>query len=152
MGPFCFSGFEGKAEITGDLTDLVSKYNMAVSSKKLFEKVNDWINEGGKINVYTDLPIVFADPVLDPMTYSLHSYPYDMRDDFIKQYKSAKEGRIEPSVFISCTYLGDEAQDAQIRQVNRDELIQVLSNAFAVSDTSGTWNLKNMKLKNIKIK
>lgn len=44
------------------------------------------------------------------------------------------------------------AQDAQIRQVNRDELIQVLSNAFAVSDQSGTWNLKNMKLKNLKIK
>ena len=40
-----------------------------------------------------------------------NSYPYDMRDDFIKQYKAAKEGRLEPSVFITCTYLGDEEDD-----------------------------------------
>ena len=40
LGPFCFSGFEGKSEITSDLTGLVSKYNMKVSSKKLFAKVN----------------------------------------------------------------------------------------------------------------
>ena len=81
---------------------------MTVSNKDIFDKFNEWINEGGKINVYTDLPIVFADPVIDPMSYSLHSYPYDMRDDFIKQYKAAKEGRLEPSVFITCTYLGGE--------------------------------------------
>lgn len=111
LGPFCFSGFEGKAEITSDLSGLVSRYNMTVSNKDIFDKFNEWINEGGKINVYTDLPIVFADPVIDPMSYSLHSYPYDMRDDFIKQYKAAKEGRLEPSVFITCTYLGDEEDD-----------------------------------------
>ena len=168
LGPFCFSGFEGKSEITSDLTGLVSKYNMKVSSKKLFVKVNDWINEGGKINVYTDLPIVFADPVLDPMTYSLHSYPYDMRDDFIKQYKSAKEGRIEPSVFITCTYLGDEEDDWNLilvprilslgveiktktdpdycRAAIRKSLINHLLNPEAVSKVASTYSAKDSEM------
>ena len=108
LGPFCFSGFEGRSEITGDLTGIVSAYNMSVNDKAVFESMNSRIQNGEKINVYTDLPVSFADPVIDPMTYSLHSYPYDMRDDFIRQYKAAKEGRTEPSVFISCTYLGGE--------------------------------------------
>ena len=141
---------------------------MKVSSKKLFAKVNDWINEGGKINVYTDLPIVFADPVLDPMTYSLHSYPYDMRDDFIKQYKSAKEGKIEPSVFITCTYLGDEEDDWNLilvprilslgveiktktdpdycRAAIRKSLINHLLNPEAVSKVASTYSAKDSEM------
>ena len=114
LGPFCFSGFEGKAETTGDLTDLVSRYNMSVNDKNVFDSVNDRIRKGEKVNVYTDLPILFADPVIDPMTYSLHSYPYDMKDDFIRQYKAAKEGKTEPSVFITCAYLGDEKDDKNL--------------------------------------
>ena len=107
LGPFCFSGFEGREGTTGDLTDLVSGYNMQVNDREVLDKVNGRIQNGEKVNVYTDLPVLFADPVIDPMTYSLHSYPYDMRDDFIRQYKAAKEGKTEPAVFITCTYLGD---------------------------------------------
>ena len=114
LGPFCFSGFEGKSEITSDLTNLVAKYNMAVNDTAILEKVNNRISSGEKVNVYTDLPIVFADPVIDPMSYSLHTYPYDLRDDFIKQYKAAKRGKTEPSVFITCTYLGDEKDDVNL--------------------------------------
>ena len=108
LGSFCFSSFEGKAGITGDLTSLVSRFGMSVNDEGVFEKMNSKICSGEKVDVYTDLPIVFADPVIDPMTYSLHTYPYDMREDFIKQYKAAKEGKIQPSVFITCTYLGEE--------------------------------------------
>jgi cobalamin biosynthesis protein CbiG len=108
LGTSCFSSFEGKGGITSDLTNLVSRYGMAVNDKDVLQKINSKISSGEKVNVYTDLPIVFADPVIDPMAYSLHSYPYDMREDVFKQYKAAKEGRTEPSVFITCTYLGDE--------------------------------------------
>lgn len=108
LGPFCYSGFEGRMEITGDLTELVTKYKMSVNDKKILESVNGRIQAGGRINVYTDLPVLFADPVIDPMTYSLHSYPYDMRDDFIRQYKASRDGKTEPAVFITCTYLGEE--------------------------------------------
>ena len=119
LGPFCFSGFEEKTEITGDLAGLVSRYNMSVSDSAVFEKVNNMINNGEKIDVYTDLPVVFADPVIDPMSYSLHSYPYDMREEFMKQYKSSKDGRTVPAVFISCTYLGDETDDTNLILVPR---------------------------------
>lgn len=44
------------------------------------------------------------------------------------------------------------AQDAKIRAVNRDELIALVSDVFAVRKPEGTWNLKNMYLKNIKQK
>ena len=108
LGPFCFSGFEGRTQITGDLTNLISKYNMSVNDDKILEAVNSRISAGGKVDVYTDLPVIFADPVIDPMTYSLHNYPYDLRDDFIRQYKASKAKNDEPSVFITCTYLGDD--------------------------------------------
>ena len=111
LGPFCFSGFEGRAEITSDLTNFISKYNMTPNSAELLKLVNSKIASGEKVNVYTDLPVVFADPVIDPMTYSLHTYPYDLRDEFIKQYKAAKKGKNGPSVFITCTYLGDEPDE-----------------------------------------
>lgn len=114
MGSSCFSGFEGKTGITGDLNKLITKYKMSVNNTEVLEKINGMINSGEKVNVYTDLPIVFADPVIDPMTYSLHTYPYDLRDDFIKQYKAAKKGKTEPSVFITCTYLGDEKDDTNL--------------------------------------
>ncbi len=114
LGPFCFSGFEGKAETTSDLTELVSRYNMSVNDSKIFDSVNGMIRDGGRINVYTDLPVLFADPVIDPMTYSLHSYPYDMRDDFIRQYNACREGKSGPSVFITCTYLGDGKDDKNL--------------------------------------
>ena len=107
LGPFCFSAFEGKEGLTGDLENLVSKYSMKVNCEDTLNRFNDAIRSGSKVNVYTDLPVVFADPVIDPMTYSLHIYPYDMRDDFIRQYQASKEGKTEPSVFITCTYLGD---------------------------------------------
>ncbi|MBR4430338.1 MAG: hypothetical protein IKS75_03495, partial [Clostridiales bacterium] len=71
LGPFCFSGFEGKTQITSDLTSLIERYNMSVNDDKILEAVNARINAGGKIDVYTDLPVIFADPVIDPMTYSL---------------------------------------------------------------------------------
>lgn len=108
LGSFCFSSFEGKEGITSDLTNLVSRTGMTVNDEAIFEKMNARIRNGEKVDVYTDLPIVFADPVIDPMTYSLHTYPYDLRDDFIKQYKASREGKTDPSVFITCTYLGDE--------------------------------------------
>jgi len=119
LGPFCFSGFEGRAETTDDLTGFVTKYNMSVSDKEIFGKINEKIRNGEKVNVYTDLPIIFADPVIDPMTYSLHTYPYDMRDDFIRQYTASREGKNGPAVFITCAYLGDEEDDKNLILVPR---------------------------------
>ncbi|MBR6987727.1 MAG: hypothetical protein IKH82_06630 [Clostridiales bacterium] len=108
LGPFCFSGFEGMTAVTADLTSLIARYNMSVNDDKILEAVNARINAGEKVDVYTDLPVVFADPVIDPMTYSLHNYPYDLRDDFIRQYKAPKAKDTAPAVFITCTYLGDD--------------------------------------------
>lgn len=108
LGPFCFSGFEGMTAVTADLTSLIARYNMSVNDDKILEAVNARINAGEKVDVYTDLPVVFADPVIDPMTYSLHNYPYDLRDDFIRQYKASKAKDTVPAVFITCTYLGDD--------------------------------------------
>jgi len=114
LGPGCFSGFDCGTALTGDLNVLVSRYKMSVNDMKILEEINSRIRSGAKIDVYTDLPVVFADPVIDPMTYSLHSYPYDLRDDFIKQYKAAKQGKTEPAVFITCTYLGDGQDDVNL--------------------------------------
>ena len=168
LGPFCFSGFEGETETTSDLTGLVSRYNMSVSDGSVFESVNNKIQSGGKINVYTDLPVMFADSVIDPMTYYLHSYPYEMRDDFIKQYKAAKEGKTEPSVFITCTYLGDEKDERNLilvprnlsigieirtktdpgycRQSVRKSLIKHLLNPEAVASVASTYSAKDSEI------
>ena len=108
LGSFCFSSFEGKAGITSDLTNLVARYDMAVNDEEVFNRINAKIRAGEKVDIYTDLPIVFEDPAIDPMTYTLHTYPYELREDFIKQYKAAKRGISESAVFITCTYLGDE--------------------------------------------
>ncbi len=164
LGPFCFSGFESNAETTGDLTGLVSGYSMSVSDADIFERVNSKIRNGGRVEVYTDLPVMFADSVIDPMTYSLHSYPYDMRDDFVRQYRTAKEGKTEPSVFITCTYLGDEADDRNlilvpkilslgveiktkadpdyVRTSIRRSLIKHLLNPGAVANVASTYSAK----------
>lgn len=168
LGPFCFSGFEGKTETTGDLTGLVSGYRMSVNDESVFESFNSRIRAGGKVNVYTDLPIVFADPVIDPMTYSLHSYPYDLRDDFIKQYKAAKDGKTEPAVFITCTYLGKEKDDRNLilvpkllsigieiktktdpeysRPSIRKSLIKHLLNPEAVAGVASTYSARESEI------
>ena len=168
MGPFCFSEFESKSEITSDFTKLISKYNMAVNSEVVLDKVNAAINSGEKINVYTDLPIVFADPVIDPMTYSLHSYPYDLRDEFIKQYKATKNDKNVPSVFITCTYLGDEEDDTNLilvpkllslgieikvktdpgycRPAIRQSLINHLLNPMSVAKVAATYSARESEM------
>ena len=168
LGPFCFSGFENNTEITSDLTSLITRYNMSVNDEAILNRVNEKIGNGGKINVYTDLPIVFADPVIDPMTYSLHSYPYDLRDDFIKQYKAAKAGKTEPSVFITCTYLGDEADDVNLilvprllslgieikvktdpgycRPAIRQSLLNHLLNPDAVASVASTYSARDSEI------
>lgn len=168
MGPFCFSEFENNSELTSDLNSLISRYKMSVNDKTVLEKVNERIKAGGKVNIYTDLPIVFADPVIDPMAYSLHSYPYDLRDDFIKQYKAAKKGKTGPSVFITCTYLGDEEDDTNLilvpkllslgieikvktypdycRPAIRQSLINHLLNPEAVEKVSSTYSARESEI------
>ena len=168
LGPFCFSGFEGNTGTTGDLSSLVSGYNMSVNDANALEKINNRIQNGGKVNVYTDLPVMFEDSVIDPMTYSLHSYPYDMRDDFVKQYRSAREGRTDPAVFITCTYLGagnDErnlilvpkilslgveiktkADPGYVRTSVRNSLIKHLLNPEAVARVASTYSAKESEI------
>ena len=168
MGPFCFSEFESKSEITSDLSNLISKYQMSISDTDILDKVNSAIKSGEKVNVYTDLPIVFADPVIDPMTYSLHSYPYDLRDEFIKQYKSLKSKETAPSVFITCTYLGDEKDDANLilvpkllslgieikvktdpgycRPAIRQSLINHLLNPLSVARVAATYSARESEM------
>lgn len=168
LGPSCFSGFEVKTETTGDLSSLVSRYDMSVNDKALLEKINGKIRNGEKVDVYTDLPIVFADPVIDPMTYSLHNYPYDLREEFIKQYKAAKEGRVEPGVFITCAYLGDEEDSNNLimvpkllslgieiktktdpgycRPAIRKSLINHLLNPEAVATVASTYSARDSEM------
>ena len=167
LGPFCFSGFEGKTDITGDLGGLISKYSMSVNNEEILAKINGLIYSGEKIDVYTDLPVIFADPVIDPMIYSLHSYPYDLRDEFIKQYKAAKNGS-GPSVFITCTYLGDKEDDVNLilvpkllslgieikvktdpdycRPAIRKSLINHLLNPEAVSDVAASYSARESEI------
>lgn len=168
LGDSCFSGFEDKTGITCDLTNLVARYNMSVNDEALLEKVNGKIRNGEKIDVYTDLPIVFADPVIDPMVYSLHGYPYDLREEFIKQYKAAKSGKVEPAVFITCTYLGEEADDSNLilvpkllnlgieiktktdpgycRPAIRKSLINHLLNPEAVSTVASSYSARESEI------
>lgn len=109
LGGKCFTEFGSGEDVGGSLTEVASRYGMAVSSKELLDKVDGRLKKGLPVRIFTDLKVAYGDPVLDPMVYELKKYPADMREDFIKQYYQSrldaqKEGAAT-DVFITCSRL-----------------------------------------------
>ena len=106
LGGACFTDFGSIADIAKDLSVVAESVPMTISDKDLYDKINAHIRNGGRVSVYSDLPVSFEEPVLDSMVFELHRYSQEMHDDFIARYTeldSSSEGN--PSVFITCRKL-----------------------------------------------
>lgn len=106
LGGTCFTDFGSIADIAKDLTVVTESMPMTISDKDLCDKINSHIRNGGRVSVYSDLPVSFEEPVLDSMVFELHRYSQEMHEDFIRRYTeldSAEQGN--PSVFITCRKL-----------------------------------------------
>ena len=106
LGPDCFREFGGIADIAPDLTEAISSYDMKVNDEETLNKISEHIRAGGKVNLYSDLPITFAEPSLDSMVFDYSKYGMDTRESFCQAYISErKTGSGYPSIFVTCTKL-----------------------------------------------
>ena len=106
LGGSCFTDFGSIADIAKDLSVVTESVPVTISDKDLYDKVNAHIKSGGRVSIYSDLPLTFEEPVLDSMVFELHKYSQEMHEDFIQKYTerdSSSEGN--PSVFITCRKL-----------------------------------------------
>ncbi len=106
LGSACFTGFGSISDIAKDLSVVTESVPMTVSDDALYDKINAHIRSGGRVSVYSDLPVTFEEPVLDQMVFELHKYSQEMHDDFIGKYTEldSSEGP-NPAVFITCRKL-----------------------------------------------
>ncbi|MCR4688448.1 MAG: cobalamin biosynthesis protein [Saccharofermentans sp.] len=113
FGPSCFTSFGSRAGIVTSLTYCIARYSMSVSDTKLANDINDHIISGGRVNIYTDIPLSLAEPVLDSMVYKINAFPSEARSQFMKAFiECESDSSSEPSVFITCSKM-PEAENAR---------------------------------------
>ena len=106
LGGSCFTDFGSIADIAEDLSVVTESMPMTISDKELFDKINTHIINGGRVSVYSDLPVSFEEPVLDSMVFELHRYSQEMHEDFIQRYTELDSSeQVNPAVFITCRKL-----------------------------------------------
>ncbi|MBO4604263.1 MAG: cobalamin biosynthesis protein [Clostridiales bacterium] len=108
LGRDCFTSFGDNSDFAPDLVKTARAYNMTPNDPELLPMVNSYIKSGGRVNVYTDLPVSFAEPVLDSLIFDVNRYGSHTRDSFIEAYVSEKKKDSDkPAVFVTCTNLPD---------------------------------------------
>ena len=106
LGGPCFTDFGSIADIAKDLSVVTESVPMTISDKDLYDKINSHIRSGGRVSIYSDLPVSFEEPVLDSMVFELHRYSQEMHEDFIQRYTElASSTAGNPAVFITCRKL-----------------------------------------------
>ncbi len=115
LGNYCFTSFGSNADIAPDIGGMIRSYSMTVSDDVLCDRVKHHIAAGGRVSLYTDMPVVFGEPVLDSMLFELHRYTPETHDSFIQAYKdTASLKSIIPAVFITCRKLPDTYDTSSI--------------------------------------
>jgi|GEM_PF-650590 len=103
LGPECFTEFGNTADFAPDLTAAAHSYNMSANDPELLIKINEHIKGGGRVSIYTDLPLTFSEPVLDALIFDINRYGPRTSQSFAQAYISEKKSPSEqPSVFITC--------------------------------------------------
>ena len=115
FGPSCFTSFGSRAGIVTDLEYCIRNYSMKVSDRALADKINEYIRQGGRINVYSDIQLSLAEPVLDSLVYRLNMFPAESRGQLTKAFIDNEENTAsEPGVFITCSSMPEAAQSRNL--------------------------------------
>ena len=108
LGKECFTSFGDNSDFAPDLTRTAHAYNMTPNDPELLLMVNSYIKSGGRVSVYTDLPVSFAEPVLDSLIFDINRYGSHTRESFVQAYISEKKtDSDQPAVFVTCTHFPD---------------------------------------------
>jgi len=87
---------------------VVNSYNMKPNDEELLRVISNYIKEGKRVSLYSDLPLIFAEPCLDSMIFDINRYNHDQRESFAQAYISEKNANnAQPSVFVTCSKLPD---------------------------------------------
>ena len=113
FGPSCFTSFGSRAGIVTDLEYCIRNYSMKVSDQGLLSEISRRIKQGGKVNIYSDIPVSLAEPVLDSLVYGVNVFPAEARASLMRAYiECESETNTDPAVFITCSKM-PEAKPAK---------------------------------------
>ncbi|SCW57392.1 hypothetical protein SAMN02910456_01923 [Ruminococcaceae bacterium YRB3002] len=104
LGPKCFKSFGSNADIAPDLTTAIKSYGMTPNDPDKLKSYLAMIRSGEKMSIYTDLPVVFAEPSIDSMIFNVNRYSRETKESFVQSYISLT-GSSSPAVFITCAKL-----------------------------------------------
>ncbi|MBP5654288.1 MAG: cobalamin biosynthesis protein [Clostridiales bacterium] len=108
LGRDCFTSFGDNSDFAPDLTKTARIYNMTANDPELLLTVNSYIRAGGRVSIFTDLPVAFAEPVIDSLIFDINRYGTHTREEFTRAYISEKkEDSDRPAVFVTCSHLPD---------------------------------------------
>lgn len=93
-----------KAELAADLMKPVNEYKMTANNPELLKEIAEYIKEGGNVAIYSDLPIVMSEPILDSLSYSPFTFRTNQHKELGQAYAAACEAD-EYTIFITNTYL-----------------------------------------------
>ena len=101
LGPKCFRSFGSNADIAPDLMTAIDSYGMTPNDPDKLKAYLSMIRSGEKVSIYTDLPIVFAEPAIDSMIFEVNRYSRETKESFIQSYISLS-GSSSKAIFITC--------------------------------------------------
>ena len=104
LGPKCFKSFGSNADIAPDLTDAIASYNMTPNDPDKLKAYLSMIKSGEKVSIYTDLPIVFAEPAIDSMIFTVNRFSRETKESFLQSYISLTANSAK-AIFITCAKL-----------------------------------------------
>ena len=106
LGGKCFRSFGSNADIAPDLMTAITSYNMTPNDPDKLRSYLKMIKSGEKVSIYTDLPIVFAEPAIDSMIFTINRYSKETKESFIQSYISISDNSSR-AIFITCTKMPD---------------------------------------------
>lgn len=110
LGSRKLSSPEDRADFAPDLLKTVEAYSMTPSNKDLLKKISAHIMEGGTVNLYTDLQIHMAEPVLDTLSFAPFQFRFNQKRELGQAYVSSC-AEDEYSIFITCSTLPEAGVD-----------------------------------------
>lgn len=120
LGARPMSEEKDKEDYTPDLRSLISRYNMFVDNETLFDEMLTRMRNGGVIKLYSDIPIRFAEPILDTISITPIFFKFDKQKEITRAYEEALRREDEDSVFVSFRELpSNESNSRVVRLIPR---------------------------------
>ena len=95
---------DDRADFAPDLKKTVADYKMTALDPELLEQIAADIKKGASVQVYSDLPLHMAEPVLDTMSYAPFIFRSNQKRELRQAFVSSCESD-DPSIFITCSTL-----------------------------------------------